>query len=1246
MIRYLATIAAIIFAFSFAAAQEDTADDRSYLERFLEENLSGAGRDVRIVGFTGALSSQAQVEQITIADDEGVWLILRGVSLNWTRSALFSGRLKVDTLAANEIRLERLPVTSSTASLQDTAAKPFALPELPISVEIGHLEVKSLTIDAAVSGEDSQFTLLGNVSLIDGQGIAHLEVKRTDKPGRFDLSGSFDNESRILKLSSDLEEAEGGIVTHLLGIPGRPALQLDISGEDPISDFSAAVQLSTAGDVRLTGTVAIKDEPSSGESILVADINGNLAPLIQPDFRPFFEGESRLRANGSRSSDGGFSLSQFSLSAAMLQLDGSLELNPDGWPIKFDLDGRLEGDNPVRLPVPGTVVEVERATIAAKFNAELRDEWVVEAAFHSFVAGDLKIDNGILNGKGRISLLSPNSFTALTSLILTGVSHADQGLSQALGNRISGNINVSRTQHSDALLNIYDIELQSNGLTLRGAGKLDVSQKGVPVSGSVHLRIPRLDRFSDLSGRKLSGVATVLVSGTADLLSGAFDLILNAHTDGLETGVAKLDNLTASESRLSIQARRDTTGIELTALDLSNEELTTRATGRLGPQAAHLQLSADLRDLAAIDNRLNGPATFETRLRWRENEDLFIEEVFARLADAQIQAEGQLTLSDPDIPVSGKVSASIPALSRFAEISHRPISGNVDLNLTGQGTLKGHGLNIHMKANGSNLATGNADLDRLIGQRLEMEIEGGRDESFIDIRQARVETSQVNFAAKGNGPGKTIDVSVNLKDIGQFVPNFSGSANATGNVTLENSDASDLAVDLTASGPGGTKANVAGNVRKYGRSLDLALVGSAPLALVNRFITPRSLQGTANYNLKILGAPAMASLSGIVETSDGQLALPRLKTALRGIAGSLRISAQRAAIDMSGRFRDGGQLTTNGQVNLTNPYSGDLKIKVSDFILTDGSLYKTTGSADVVVAGPLIGGARVEGDVNLKKTELRIPSGPAAETIDMPGLQHANEPIASRVTRQRAGLIKNPGASRASSEFPIDLTIKAPAQVYVRGRGLDAELGGKLTLHGTTANVVPSGQVELIRGRFDILGKRLELTEGLIDLRGALDPFVRFVAETSAEDTLVRIVLMGLASDPEITFESDPELPQEEVVSRLLFGRGLENISPFQAAQLASAVATLAGRSDNDIVGRLRNTVGLSDLDVTSGEDDSTEVSAGAYISENIYSEITADSEGKREIHLNLDISPAFTIKGRADNEGDTGLGLYFEKDY
>ena len=234
----------------------------------------------------------------------------------------------------------------------------------------------------------------------------------------------------------------------------------------------------------------------------------------------------------------------------------------------------------------------------------------------------------------------------------------------------------------------------------------------------------------------------------------------------------------------------------------------------------------------------------------------------------------------------------------------------------------------------------------------------------------------------------------------------------------------------------------------------------------------------------------------------------------------------------------------------------------------------------------------------------------------------------------------------ASAIYPLDIEITAPGRIFIRGRGLDAELGGQLNIRGTSGNIVPAGRFELVRGRIDILQQRFDLTEGVATLEGDFEPFIRLVATTESENgTTINIIVEGPAGEPEVTFESSPELPQDEVLSQLIFGRDLDSNSPLQAVQLASAISTLAGKGGGAL-GRFRETIGVDDLDVSTGDEGETEVRAGKRISDNVYTDVTVSGGGGTEVNLNLDIAKGITARGGVNQEGDTSIGVFFERDY
>ena len=165
-------------------------------------------------------------------------------------------------------------------------------------------------------------------------------------------------------------------------------------------------------------------------------------------------------------------------------------------------------------------------------------------------------------------------------------------------------------------------------------------------------------------------------------------------------------------------------------------------------------------------------------------------------------------------------------------------------------------------------------------------------------------------------------------------------------------------------------------------------------------------------------------------------------------------------------------------------------------------------------------------------------------------------------------------------------------------------------------------------------------------MQGALEPWLLFRATTKQDDYTINLTLEGVASEPELTITSSPELPEEEVLARLLFNRGLTNLSALQAVQLASAVATLAGKGGAGIMAKLREGTGLDDLDVSTDAAGNATFRAGKYLSENLYTDLAVDSEGQTELNLNLDVTPNMTARGSVGSDGASGIGIFFEKDY
>jgi translocation and assembly module TamB len=1240
----LALILWAVVAAPGAFAQEDDRE-RGLLQGFIEDNLSDVGRDVRITGFRGALSSQASLEELTIADGEGVWLTLRDVTLDWTRSALLRGRLEVNRLTAAEIIMPRQPVPEGGLEPEDAVARPFALPELPVAVNIGQISIELVDLGAPVLGEAVALSMQGAVSLDAGDGAADLEVTRLDGDGGLRLNASYSNETRILAVDLDVTEGPGGIVAGLMNLPGRPALGLKVAGEAPLDDYEARLTLLRNEVPRLTGTLRLQGDPETGARRFEARLGGDVRPFFTPELQGFFGDRSQLRLIGQTRPEGGTVIEDVTLATERLHLKGALELDSAGWPVRVTLDGGLDaGGALLRLPVAGPPTRLRRADLSARYDAAEGQGWQASAVVDELQREGLRIAEARLEGRGQILRGEVRSLVAELDFGLRGfVDQSDAALSEAVGATPEGRLEM-RWQEG-AALEITRLDVSSGNAELRAMGELDGLGEGFPLRGRATLRAADLGRFAGLAGRDLAGRIDTTVQGQGTLLGGAFDLALEAETEALALGVARLDPVLAPQTRLRATARRDETGTVLDRLQIWNSALEADLSGRLDAQSGALDLAVALSEVGLVEPRLDGPARIEGGLGWTSGGALVLEDLRGSVAGAEFQATGRISPEDVSLPVDGRVSLTAPDLSRFARLVGRPIAGRIELSADGEGQIRGDTGRFDLSLDGRDLRSGIAELDRLIEGRMSAALKVRRQDARIVLDVLNVESGRVSLSARGSQPGAPITVNGRLDDLALLAPGFSGPVEAAGQIILRDETGRDIGVDLGLTGPGGTTATLTGSIADLGQRLALKASGTLPLGLANAFIAPRSVSGTARYDLSIDGAAALSSVSGRIDLSDGQVSLPTLNSALDNLTGRITLSGANAGVELSAQGRGGGTVGVSGTVGLSAPYPADLGITLASVVHSDPDLYRTEVSGRLGLNGPLTGAAQLRGELVLGQTEIRVPTSMAANVGLLPQIRHINPPAYVTETRRRAGLV----AEQESDPGPgigLDITISAPNRIFVRGRGLDAELGGRLRVQGTTTNVIPSGTFQLQRGRLDILGQRLTLTSGVIDLRGAFDPYLEFIAETDVEDMTVQVIIRGLASAPEIIFSSSPELPQEEVVSRLIFGRGIDDISPFQAAQLAAAVATLTGGLDGGLFSGVRNALGLSNLDVTSTADGATAFTAGAYISENVYSEVTADSAGNQKIDLNLDLSRSVTVRGSVGTDGDTGVGIFFERDY
>ena len=687
-------------------------------------------------------------------------------------------------------------------------------------------------------------------------------------------------------------------------------------------------------------------------------------------------------------------------------------------------------------------------------------------------------------------------------------------------------------------------------------------------------------------------------------------------------------------------------------------------------------------------------------------EDLRLNNFVLQGDDYSASVDGTVDGLNSGFTLDGLARVKATDISRFAGLAGRPISGALTAQINGTGSVLGGKFDIKFDALGRDLATGLDDLDPLIAGRSTMALNATRDETGLAIHHFGLNSTALSATINGTASGDTatLTIKAGLDDLGRIVKQAPGPIDLQGNVerqgqlwtgsmlvkgsgdsqaslsgTYHTDGSADFTydallsrierfssdfsgnltstgkasrsngvwqIDSDAKGPAGIAMQVSGTFDESNKQVDLNSTGELQMGIINKIIAPTSINGQATFDLAMKGQPSLDALSGSIQISGSNIAIPQIANTITGLGGSVNLNNGSAQLAINGGLRAGGGFVVTGPVRLAAPYDGTLNVKLNEIVLTDNISYESSANGQLVYSGPLTGNGRLSGQIDFGDTEINIAAaGGASGAAPIPDMTNVRESSAVYQTRVRAGLVVTE-KSRGGPVIGLDIALNASNKIFVRGRGLQAELGGGLHIGGTTENVEPAGQIKLIRGNLDIFGRRLVLTKGLVTLQGQLEPFIEFEASTTTSDGSATLAIVGPLTSPKVDVTSDPERPSEEALAMLVFGNEHAALSPLKLAQLAASLAVLSGGGGGKTSGKIRNTLGVDNIDLTQDENGDAQVGAGAYVADNVYTDISVNTKGETELNINLDVSDKLTVKGSVDSTGSSGVGLFYEKDY
>ena len=308
--------------------------------------------------------------------------------------------------------------------------------------------------------------------------------------------------------------------------------------------------------------------------------------------------------------------------------------------------------------------------------------------------------------------------------------------------------------------------------------------------------------------------------------------------------------------------------------------------------------------------------------------------------------------------------------------------------------------------------------------------------------------------------------------------------------------------------------------------------------------------------------------------------------------------------------------------------------------LLDRDDIQASVTGDIAVRSDGDGGT-ISGDVVMTQGRFQLGSVTAAAQVPRLNVRELN----------RAGDAYGPVVRRVAP-WRLAMGVTAPNRLTVRGLGMNSEWRAALRVAGTVTEPAITGAADMLRGTYDFAGRRFDLIRGTIRFAGEtpVNPQLDIAAEARVRGLSAQIRVSGRSQRPEIAFTSTPALPQDELLSRILFGTSITNLSAPEAVQLAAAVASLNDpRGGLDPINAFRRTVGLDRLrilpaDVTQGI--GTQLAAGKYLGRRVYVEVVTDGRGYSATTIEYQITRWLSILSSISTIGRESVNVRVSRDY
>lgn len=442
--------------------------------------------------------------------------------------------------------------------------------------------------------------------------------------------------------------------------------------------------------------------------------------------------------------------------------------------------------------------------------------------------------------------------------------------------------------------------------------------------------------------------------------------------------------------------------------------------------------------------------------------------------------------------------------------------------------------------------------------------------------------------------------------------------------------------------------------------VDMQANGNLDLSIANGVLGAQARQamGQVQLAVHVAGTAASPNITGTVDLHDADIQDFAQGVHLAAINGRIVGAHDSVVLENLSAKAGEGTLGVTGSVGVSAPGMPiNLHLTAKNARPLSSDLLTAVMNADIAVKGQVSTRMDVTGGIDLQQVDINIPNSLPASVARLDVVRPGDK-------------LPDPKQAQANAKAAViglDLTVTSPGRFSVRGHGLDAEMAGRLKIKGTSQEPQINGGFDLKRGNFDLAGISLNFTKGRVAFNGSgvshkLDPTLDFEADRVVNGQTAMLMVGGYASQPKISFQSNPALPQDQVLALLLFGTDAHSLSSTQMLELGTALATLTGVTSFDPMGTLRKTLHLDRLAVGGGSgvgNGGTTVEAGKYVMKGVYVGAKQATSGSgtqaqvqvdltKQLKLNTTVGTGGNVTGFTTPENDPGssIGLLWQHRY